>query len=689
VAVTPTPRRESVIRRRTLPDASARRSPGGLAALYTVLGLVLLAYVADLIISGPTGSYPSWLSGWGVDAFELLAGLLIVGCGVIRPRQRRAALLIGGAACAWALGDFTMTVETLNGATPATISPANVLWAAFYPLAYIGVMVLIQRDVKKLTSANYLDGVVAALVTGAALVAFGFHSIAAASGQGTEGAAVNLVYPVGDLLLSGLTLLGLLLVAPGRPGRARWALITAAGLINAAGDIAALFNGLVATEVGWFLNVIAWPASLLLISLAICLAPDGDGIPQENSSTGFRIPTIASGLALCVLFVGSLAHVPQVAIGLASAALLAAGVRVGLALRRLNALTEQRHRDLEFAAGIERDSKQALQVAVARYAEFAARVADGDLTASVGADSEELRELSESLNVMVSGLAEISGEIQGGVQEISASTEEILGAVSRHTDSAAQQSAAISQTSATINELRQAADETARRAGEVAARARDSVRVSDEGTEAVAAIAEAMQEIRARVQGVADEIVTLSRRAEQIGVITDTVNGLADRSNLLALNATIEAARAGEAGKGFAVVADQVRQLAEQSKAATAQVETILEEVKDATAAAVAASQAGATVVEQGLQLTSRADTGIRDLTEIIRSASSAAEGIAASAHQQSVGMDQIADSMASIEGGTTEFLDGANSSRVAAQSLTDLAAKLALLTERYRVEAG
>jgi methyl-accepting chemotaxis protein len=689
MAVTPIPSRQSAVRGGTSHAPRAGGPSAALRVLYVVLGLGLLSYVVDLVTSGPEGSYPTWLSGWGVDAFELLAGLLIVGCGVTRPRLRRPALLIGVAACSWALGDFAMTVETLNGATAATISPANFLWAGFYPLAYIGVMVLIQRDVKKLTSANYLDGIIAALVTGAALVAFGFHSIAAASGQGTEGSAVNLVYPVGDLLLSGLTLLGLVLLSGGRPGRARWALITAAGLLNASGDIAALFNGLVGTQVGWFLNVIAWPTSLLLISAAVCLAPDGDGIAQENSATGFRIPAVASGLALCVLFVGSWEHVPQVAIGLASAALLAAGARFGLALRRLNALTEQRHRDLESAAGVERDSKRALQLAVARYAEFAARVAHGDLTASVAGDSEELRELSDSLNVMVSGLAEISGEIQGGVQEIGASTEEILGAVSRHTDSAAQQSAAISQTSATINELRQAADETARRAGEVAARARDSVRVSDEGTEAVAAIAQAMQEIRARVQGVADEIVTLSRRAEQIGAITDTVNGLADRSNLLALNATIEAARAGEAGKGFAVVADQVRQLAEQSKAATAQVETILQEVKEATAAAVAASQAGATVVEQGLQLTSRADTGIRDLTEIIRSASAAAEGIAASAHQQSVGMDQIADSMASIEGGTAEFLDGANSSRIAAESLTDLAAKLALLTERYRVAAG
>ena len=101
-------------------------------------------------------------------------------------------------------------------------------------------------------------------------------------------------------------------------------------------------------------------------------------------------------------------------------------MRFGLALKRLNELNEQRHRQLEVAAEAERESKRALQVAVRRYAEFAARVADGDLTATVAADAQDLRELGESLNTMVGGLAEISTEIQSGVQEIGASTHEIL-----------------------------------------------------------------------------------------------------------------------------------------------------------------------------------------------------------------------------------------------------------------------
>jgi methyl-accepting chemotaxis protein len=651
--------------------------------MFAILTLVLVVYAGSLIVRGPNGASPTWLDGWGVAVFELVASVLVLARAYLRPRDRKYALWLGLGCMSWAVGDFALTYESLGGATPATISLANWLWAGFFPLAYVGVMVLMERDVRKLTAANYLDGVIAALVTSAALVAFAFHAIASAAGGGNESVAINLVYPVGDLLLFGLTLFGVRLLPVGQ--RTRWCLIAIAGLANAAGDISALFGD--PGNIGWFLDSMAWPVSLLLISASVWLPRNPAAPAQENRSSGFGVPTAASALALLILFVGSLNHTSQVAIGLATATLVAAGVRFGLALRRMTALTEERHRELEHSAETERASKETLQAAVRDYTAFAAHVADGDLTATVSANgSPELGELADSLNTMVSGLAEISREIQAGVHEIGSSTSEILSTVSRHTNSASEQSAAISQTSATVNEMRAAADDTAQRARQVAEQASASVAVSDEGTEAVAAITVAMEEIRARVDGIAQEILTLSERTQQIGAITATVNELADQSNLLALNASIEAARAGEHGRGFAVVAEQVRRLSEQSKAATAQVENILTDVRDATASAVAASQQGTKVVDDGLSLTGRAGEGIRSLADTIREASAAAEQIAASAHQQSVGMDQIAEAMTNIDDGTAQFLDGAQQSQRVAGDLSELSEKLAALTDRYRV---
>ena len=178
----------------------------GVKFFYGVCGAAVLAYTVLLFARG-NGVGWTWLDGWGVASFEALMSVMIIARAFVSPTNSRYCLLIGLGGLFWAAGDFAMTAETLNGATPATLSLANFLWYGFFPLAYVGVMMLMQRDVKKLTAANYLDGVVAALITAAGM-AFAFHWIVNTAGGGTETVAVNLVYPVGDLLLFGLTVIG-------------------------------------------------------------------------------------------------------------------------------------------------------------------------------------------------------------------------------------------------------------------------------------------------------------------------------------------------------------------------------------------------------------------------------------------------------------------------------------------------
>src|SRR5207247_3802372 len=140
-------------------------------------------------------------------------------------------------------------------------------------------------------------------------------------------------------------------------------------------------------------------------------------------------------------------------------------------------------------------------------------------------------------------------------------------------------------------------------------------------------------DITEKVQAIAQDILSLSEQTQAIGEITATVNDLADQSNMLALNATIEAAKAGEQGKGFAVVAAEVRNLADQSKQATAQVQGILAEIQRGTNQAVLATEQGTKVVEKGVELAQRSGDAIAQLTETIRETAQAAAAIAASAH--------------------------------------------------------
>ena len=351
----------------------------------------------------------------------------------------------------------------------------------------------------------------------------------------------------------------------------------------------------------------------------------------------------------------------------------------------LAARVEALRRDVVSA---ERDTKSQLEHAVSEYSAFAAQVAEGDLAVRLHPDASQngLGTLAENLNAMATGLGDLSGEVREGARRISGATSEILAAVSQHTAGASEQSAALAQISTTVDEVRAAAEQAATRAADVAEKAQTSVKVSDEGLEVVEAIVDGMTEIRARVGAIATDIMTLSEQTQAISEITALVTDLADQSNLLALNATIEAAKAGEQGKGFAVVASEVRNLAEQSKQATGQVRRILGDIQKATNAAVLATEQGTRVVEVGLARTERAGEVIGALTETIRTGSVSAQQIVASAHEQSVGMDQIAHAMRDVHTSTVQFVAGAQQSQAAAEGLNDLAGQLLSLTEKYTV---
>ncbi len=98
----------------------------------------------------------------------------------------------------------------------------------------------------------------------------------------------------------------------------------------------------------------------------------------------------------------------------------------------------------------------------------------------------------------------------------------------------------------------------------------------DLGKTGILSLQSSMNTIESTVDSAKEVTDILLKQMGQINMILDEITSIADYTSLLSLNASIEAARAGEHGKGFAVVADEIRSLADQSNAASGNIQNIL-----------------------------------------------------------------------------------------------------------------
>ncbi len=105
--------------------------------------------------------------------------------------------------------------------------------------------------------------------------------------------------------------------------------------------------------------------------------------------------------------------------------------------------------------------------------------------------------------------------------------------------------------------------------------------LNDIGMESVNILHTKSDENFASTEKVLSVIERLTNTTQNIGQFVQSIEDIAEQTNMLSLNAAIEAARAGEAGKGFAVVAEEVRNLADQSRHATEEITTLVEGINE------------------------------------------------------------------------------------------------------------
>jgi methyl-accepting chemotaxis protein len=167
---------------------------------------------------------------------------------------------------------------------------------------------------------------------------------------------------------------------------------------------------------------------------------------------------------------------------------------------------------------------------------------------------------------------------------------------------------------------------------------------AEEGSRAVGATIEGIEEIRQLTSDARAVLEGLVRRIGEIGEIATVIGGITDETNLLSLNAAIIAAQAGEHGKAFAVVADQVKTLSRRTTQSTREIEQRIQAIQEQSRAAMQAMEKGIEAVEQGVARSRRAGLSLEAIRSSASDASGRVAGIARATEEQARNSKHVAE---------------------------------------------
>ncbi|WP_413283561.1 methyl-accepting chemotaxis protein [Vibrio sp. MA40-2] len=261
-------------------------------------------------------------------------------------------------------------------------------------------------------------------------------------------------------------------------------------------------------------------------------------------------------------------------------------------------------------------------------------MAKGDLQQNLQRSNQDsgiylsLVNLSDQLSTLIKDSHNISTNVSSASQELNAVMTDTLKNVEHEQAQIEQISTAISELSTTSMEV----CNKAMLAEEQTKKSHSNVESGKQTLEQNIALTHNINESVASTAQIVEE---LKEFAEEIGTVTEVIDGISEQTNLLALNAAIEAARAGEAGRGFAVVADEVRNLASKTQQSTVNIQEIISKLQTQSEKANTNMVQNVGLIEQSVMLADQIKASFEDISMAVESISEINELVATASTQQ------------------------------------------------------
>ena len=287
-------------------------------------------------------------------------------------------------------------------------------------------------------------------------------------------------------------------------------------------------------------------------------------------------------------------------------------------------------------------------------------------TITLSDSSHSLAEISESMNSDAKDSSDRANSVSSASEEMSENMNSM--------------SAAMEQASANINMVSTAAEEMSSTIGEIA-----------QNSEKARSITEAAV---GQTENASSQVNELGVAAKEIFTVIETITDISEQVNLLALNATIEAARAGEAGKGFAVVANEIKDLANQTAAATSAIKEKVSGIQTSTEGTIVEISNISKVVEDMNDIIGTIASAVeeqsvttKDIAENISQASLGINEVNQNVSQGSIASQEVTKEVAEVTQSSLRITGASDKVHGKAGELSDLAAKLSKLMNQFKVD--